>query len=391
MREQRAIVDYLRVETVGGGILLGAAALALLVANSPLHDTYESFRHTSLTLGPFTMDLSHWISEGLLALFFFVAGLEVKRELVVGELRERRRAALPVVAAFCGMVVPALVYVVVAWGAEGGGRGWAVPMATDLAFALGVLAIAHERYPPSLRVLLLSLAVVDDLGAILVIALVFASGVAPLPLLAALAVFALYALLQRRRVTAWWLYVPLALAAWAFVHAAGVHATVAAVALGLLTRVRPDPEEEHSPAERLEHLLQPWSAGLVVPLFAFTAAGVTLSGEVLRAALTDRVAIAVFAGLLAGKVLGIAGGIAAARRLGFVSVPTGVRTYDTFCLGALGGVGFTVSLLLAELAFAGQTAEFAKMAVLAASVVASLLATLLLHLRRPDAASATVP
>ena len=380
MREPRGtpFVDYLRVETVGGGILLAAAVLALVVANSPLSDAYDSFRHAGL--GP--LDVADWVSEGLLSLFFFVAGLEVKRELVVGELRERRRAALPFVAAAAGMVVPALVFLLVAWGAPGSGRGWAVPVATDIAFALGVLAVARERYPASLRVLLLSLAVVDDLGAILLIALLFASGVSVMPLLGAVAVFAAYAALQRRRVTAPWLYVPLAIAAWALVHEAGIHATVAAVALGLLTRVRPDPGEEHSPAERLEHRLQPWSAGLVVPLFAFTAAGVTLSGEVLRATLSDRVAVAVFAGLVAGKVGGIVGGIAAARRLGVVSVPEGVRTYDTVCLGALGGVGFTVSLLLAELAFSGAQAERAKTAVLAASVFASLLASVLLHLRR---------
>ncbi|HVF05595.1 MAG TPA: Na+/H+ antiporter NhaA [Frankiaceae bacterium] len=386
MRESRArtVVEYLRVETVGGGILLVAAAIALVVANTPLRDAYETFRHTELTLGPITLDLAHWISEGLLALFFFVAGLEVKRELVVGELSDRRRAALPVVAAIAGMVVPAAVYLLVAWGAEGGGRGWAVPMATDIAFALGVLAIAHERYPASLRVLLLSLAVVDDLGAILVIAVFFASGLAPLPLLGALAAFAVYAALQRRRVTAWWLYVPLAVVAWVFIHEAGIHATVAAVALGLLTRVRADEDEEQSPAERLEHLLQPWSAGLVVPLFAFTAAGVALSGDVLRAATGDRIAIAVFLGLVAGKLLGIVGGVRVATAAG-ATMPPGVRTYDTLALGALGGVGFTVSLLLAELAFEGQTAEHAKMAVLAASLLSSVLATVLLHLRRPDA------
>lgn len=383
MREPRGtpFVDYLRVETVGGAVLLVAAALALVVANTPLSDAYETFRHTKL--GP--LDVAHWISEGLLALFFFVAGLEVKRELVVGELRERRRAALPVVAAVAGMVVPALVFLAVAWGAPGAGRGWAVPVATDIAFALGVLAVARERYPASLRVLLLSLAVVDDLGAILLIALLFASGVAPLPLLGAVAVFGAYAYLQRRRVTTAWLYVPLAGAAWWLVHEAGIHATIAAVALGLLTRVRRDDGEEHSPAERLEHRLQPWSAGLVVPLFAFTAAGVTLSGEVIGATLADRTAVAVFAGLVLGKVGGIVGGIAAARRLGVVSMPEGVRTYDTVCLGALGGVGFTVSLLLAELAFTGDQAERAKASVLAASVFASLLASVLLHLRREDA------
>ena len=383
MREsRRTVVEFLRVETVGGGILLAAAALALLAANTPLRGAYDSFVHAELFLGPFHLDVAHWISEGLLSIFFFVAGLEVKRELVVGELRERRRAALPIVAAIAGMVAPAAVFLVVAWGADGASRGWAVPVATDIAFALGVLALAHEKYPPSLRVLLLSLAVVDDLGAILLIAVLFASGVSVLPLLGAIAVFAVYAQLQRRRVTAWWLYVPLALLAWSFVHEAGIHATVAAVALGLLTRVHRDENEDHSPAERLEHRLQPWSAGLVVPLFAFTAAGLSLSPAVLRDALADRIAIAVFLGLIVGKIMGISGGIALARRLGIATMPEGVRAYDTFCLGALGGVGFTVSLLLAELAFTGPQAEHAKMAVLAASILASLFATAMLHLRR---------
>jgi NhaA family Na+:H+ antiporter len=382
-RRGTAFVDYLRVETVGGAVLLGATALALVVANSPLRDAYDTARHTHLTLGPVTLDLAHWVSEALLSVFFFVAGLEVKRELVTGELRERRRAALPIVAAVAGMVAPAAVFLVVAWGAPGAGRGWAVPVATDIAFALGVLSLTRGRYPASLRVLLLSLAVVDDLGAILLVAVLFAHGVAPLPLLGSVAALGIYAVLQRRRVTAWWAYLPLAVAAWALVHEAGIHATVAAVALGLLTRVRPDPGEAHAPGERLEHRLQPWSAGLVVPVFAFTAAGVSLSAASLRGAATDRIAVAVFTGLVGGKLLGIVGGIAAARRLGLAAVPPGVRTYDTVCLGALGGVGFTVSLLLAELAFTGARAEHAKAAVLAASIAAGALAAVLLRLRRP--------
>jgi NhaA family Na+:H+ antiporter len=315
----------------------------------------------------------------VLAVFFFVAGLEVKRELVVGELRERRRAALPILAALAGMVVPALVFLAVAWGTPGAGRGWAVPVATDIAFALGVLSLAGSRYPPPLRVLLLSLAVVDDLGAIVVIAVLFAHGVAPLALLGAVAALALYADLQRRRVTTPFVYLPLAVVVWLLVHAGGVHATVAGVALGLLTRVRRDEGEEHAPGLRLEHRLQPWSAGLVVPLYAFTAAGLSLSGSGLRAAVTDRVTVAVFAGLVLGKVAGITGGVAAATRLRVAARPAGVTTYDTVCLGALGGVGFTVSLLLADLAFDGARAEHVKTGVLAASVTASLLAVLLLR------------
>jgi NhaA family Na+:H+ antiporter len=368
-------VDYLRVEAVGGAILVGAAALALLAANTPLRGAYRDL--VGARLGPLTVE--DWAAEGLLTLFFFVAGLEVKRELVVGELRSRRRAALPVVAAVAGMVGPALVYLAVAGG---GGRGWAVPVATDIAFALGVLSLAGSRYPAGLRVLLLSLAVVDDLGAILLIAVLFAHGVSPLALLGAAAAFALYAVLQRRRVTTPLVHLPLAAVAWVLVHEGGLHATVAGVALGLLTRVRPDPGEEHAPGERLEHLLQPWSAGLVVPVFAFTAAGIPLAH--LPGAAGDRIAWAVFLGLLAGKLLGITGGIALGARLGLAERPAGVRTYDTVALGMLGGVGFTVSLLLAGLAFDGAREEHAKAAVLAASVLASVMAALLLRLRRPD-------
>jgi NhaA family Na+:H+ antiporter len=303
--------------------------------------------------------------------FFFVVGVEVKRELVTGELRERRHAVLPVVAALAGMVVPALVFLAVALGTPGAGRGWAVPVATDIAFALGVLALAGSRYPPALRALLLSLAVVDDLGAIVLIALLFPHGLAALPLLGAVAVLAAYAALQRRGSTAPYVHLPLAVAAWALVHAGGVHATVAAVLLALLTPVER--------GVRLERLLQPWSAGLVVPVFAFTAAGLPLSASGLRGALTDRVAVAVFAGLVAGKVLGIAGGIALAGRLRLAATPTGVTTYDTVCLGVLGGVGFTVSLLLADLAYDGSRAAHAKTAVLAASVFAGLVAAVLLR------------
>jgi NhaA family Na+:H+ antiporter len=308
--------------------------------------------------------------------------MEVKRELVTGELRERRRAALPVLAAVAGMVGPALVFLLVAWG--DGGRGWAVPVATDIAFALGVLSISGGHYPASLRVLLLSLAVVDDLGAIVLIAVLFPHGTAFLPLAGAAVLLAGYAFLQRRRVRTPLLYVPLAAAVWWLVHDGGLHATVAGVALGLLTRVRPDEGEEHPPAERLEHLLQPWSAGFVVPVFAFTAAGVTIGG--LSGAVGDNVAWAVFLGLLVGKLGGIAGGIALAARLRLAERPPGVRTYDTVALGMLGGVGFTVSLLLADLAFTGDREEHAKAAVLAASLFASVAAAVLLRLRRADEA-----
>lgn len=304
--------------------------------------------------------------EGLLAVFFFVAGLELRRELTDGELRGARRAALPVVAALAGMAGPALVFLVVAGGV--GGRGWAVPVATDIAFALGVLALSGGRYPPPLRALLLSLAVVDDLGAIVLIAVLFAHGVHVLPLLGALVACVAYARLRTP-----YARVPLAVATWLLVHLAGVHATVAGVVLGLLT----------APGGDLEERLHPWSAGLVVPVFAFTAAGVHLGG--VTGAVHDRVAWAVFAGLLLGKTLGIAGGVALATRLRIATAPEHVRAYDVAALGVLGGVGFTVSLLLADLAYDGPREAHAKAAVLAASVVASAVAAVMLR-RRPGPA-----
>lgn len=328
MRERPLTVGgYLRVESVGGAVLLAATALALLCANSPLSGGYDALLAWRVPL--LDQSVKGFAGEGLLSVFFFVAGLEVRRELVRGELRERRRAALPVLAAVCGMAAPALVFTVVAWGAPGAGRGWAVPVATDVAFALGVLAFAGQRCPPSLRVLLLSLAVVDDLGAIVLVAVLFAGG---------------------------------------------VHPTVVAVALALVVPA--------GLGERLERRLQPWSAGVVVPLFAFTAAGVPLAG--LGGTVADRVAVAVFAGLVVGKPLGIAGGVALGTRLGWVARPDGVRPYDVLLLGTLGGVGFTVSLLLAELAFTGARAEHARTAVLAASIVSGLLAATLGRLRTGD-------
>ena len=373
-------VDYLRVEQVGGAVLLAAAVLALVAANSPLREAYESLR--SFTFGPAflhaRLDVRHWAADGLLAVFFFVVGLEVKRELVVGELADVRAALLPVVAAVGGMVGPALAYLAVA----GPDRGWAVPTATDIAFALGVLAVAGSRAPASLRLFLLALAVVDDLGAIALIAVLYTSSLAVWPLLAAGALCAAYWLLQRLRVRSTLVYVPLAAAVWLCVHACGVHATVAGVALGLLTRVRADDGEEHAPAERLEHRLQPVSAGLVVPVFAFTAAGVALSSEVVTGALTDRASLAVAVGLLLGKTLGITGAALLAVRTGLARLPEQVGWPDIVGVAVLAGTGFTVSLLLTELAFSGPQADRVTLAVLAASVAAALLGALVIRARR---------
>jgi NhaA family Na+:H+ antiporter len=378
------LARYLRTETIGGMILLGATALALIAANSPLSDAYADAR--DFVVGPdslrLALSIGDWAKDGLLALFFFVAGLELKRELVVGELRDRRTALLPVFAALGGMIGPALVCLAVAAGAPGGGQAWPVPVATDIAFALAVLAITASRLPASVRLFLLSLAVVDDLGAIALIAGLYTADISWLALGASGVLLLIYWLLQYGRVRTAWIYVPLALGTWAAVHDAGIHATIAGVALGLLTRVRRDVGEDESPAERLEHRLQPISAGFCVPVFAFFAAGIALDVDALRGFTADRVAWAVVAGLIAGKFVGVLGGALAAVGLQLATLPSDMHWRDLAAISVLGGCGFTVSLLIAELAFEGSPqAERVKMAVLAASVVASLMAAGLLHLR----------
>jgi len=379
---------YLRTETTGGMILLGATAIALLWANSPIDDIYRAIR--DFRLGPeflhLNLTIGDWAKDGLLALFFFVAGLELKRELVVGELSRFKQAILPVVAAIGGMIVPALVALSVGWGAPGIERAWAIPVATDIAFALGVLALTASNLPSSARVFLLSLAVVDDLGAILLIAILFTAKFDLVAAGVAVVALALYAYLQHRRVRSAWIYVPLALTTWVAVHSAGIHATIAGVALGLLTRVRADEGEEHAPAIRLEHRLQPWSAAVAVPLFALFAAGIKVDGESLSAVFTTALPLAVLIGLVGGKLLGIFGASLLAVKFKLAEKPRGMGWRDIGALSMLGGVGFTVSLLIADLALDGEAVELAKAAVLIASAIASLsAAAMLLHRSRVHA------
>jgi Na+:H+ antiporter, NhaA family len=376
---------YLRTETVGGTVLLGATAIALIWANSPLAGAYEGLRDTVVGPAALHLDLTlaQWATDGLLALFFYVVGLELKRELVVGELSRVSQALLPVAAALGGMIVPAGLALAIGWGSPGMDQAWAIPVATDIAFALGVLALTGSAMPGAARVFLLGLAVADDLGAILLIVVLFSSGLNLLALAAAALGAALYWWLQHRRVRAWWIYVPLGLLVWALVHEAGVHATMAGVVLGLLTRVRPDPDEHEAPAVRLEHRLQPWSAGLCVPVFALFAAGVPIGGEALRAVFTQPVALGVLVGLLVGKVVGIFGFSWLTIRLTPAGRPSGLGWRDLAAVSMLGGVGFTVSLLIAELALAdqGPLLDTVKAAVLLGSAAASLLGAAMLFRR----------
>jgi len=388
--ERTAVARALRTETVGGLVLLGAAVVALVWANSPWSGTYEAAREFHFGFPALGLDLSigHWTADGLLTLFFLVAGIELKRELVVGELRTPATAALPIVAALCGMAVPAALYgAVVAFGG-GSMEGWAVPMATDIAFALAVLAVLNTHLPSALRAFLLTLAVVDDLGAILVIAAFFTTDLNLAALGGAFAGLVVFYLLQRFRVRGWWWYVPLGLLIWALMYVGGIHATVAGVAMGLILRTRRDDgtaghaKESASPGERAEHLLRPLSAGIAVPLFALFAAGVSVSVTGLGEVFTRPEPLGVVVGLVVGKTVGIFAGTYLAARFTRARINPDLEWADVLALAVLAGIGFTVALLIGELAFPDPAdAAPVKTAVLVGSLIAAVIAAVLLKRR----------
>ena len=380
------IAEILRKETIGGVLLLAATVLALALANSPWSEAYEGLRDARVGPAALHLDLSlgTWAADGLLAIFFFVAGLELKREFVAGDLRDPRRAAVPVAAACGGVLVPALVYLAIA-GGDGAAEGWAIPTATDIAFALAVLAVIGRHLPAALRTFLLTLAVVDDLIAITIIALFYTRDLDGPVLLLALLPLAAFAVLVQRRVRSWWLLLPLAAATWALVHESGVHATVAGVLLGFavpVVRRRPGPGP--GLAEHFEHRFRPLSAGVAVPVFAFFAAGVSVGGlSGLGDSLADRVAVGIVVALVVGKTVGITAATWLVARFTRASLDTDLSWLDVFGLAVLGGVGFTVSLLIGELAFGPGSPrdEHAKVAVLVGSLLAALLAAVVLRLR----------
>ncbi len=383
--EARVVGDILRTETVGGGLLLGAAVLALIWANSPWRDAYTGLLGTQV--GPqslhLNLDLAAWAADGLLAIFFFVAGLELKRELVVGDLRDPAKALLPVVAAICGVVVPAGFYLLATQGDGDAAQGWAIPVATDIAFALAVLAVIGTHLPTALRSFLLTLAVVDDLIAITIIAVVYTADLRVPALVAALLPLAIFGLLAQRRGGPWWLLVPLALVTWVLVHESGVHATVAGVLLAFLVPVRCRPGQAHSVADRLEHRVRPLSAGVAVPIFALTAAGVRVDGGQLGQTFADPVFLGIVVGLVLGKAVGITGGTWLTARFTRAQLDESLAWSDVAGVAMLAGVGFTVSLLIGELAFdAGDArADHAKIAVLLGSLLAATAAGVVLRRR----------
>ncbi|MFI9720728.1 Na+/H+ antiporter NhaA [Streptomyces sp. NPDC052396] len=383
--ERTFITNALRTETVGGVLLLAAAVAALIWANTPLRDSYTRIRDFHLGPGSLGLHLSvqHWAAEGLLAVFFFVAGIELKRELVAGELRDPKAAILPVVAAVCGMATPALVYFSVVSSGGGSLRGWAVPTATDIAFALAVLAVIGTALPSALRAFLLTLAVVDDLFAILIIAIFFTSGLNFAALGFAVLGLGVFWLLLRKGVRGWYVYVPLAVVIWALMYNSGVHSTIAGVAMGLMLRCVRRTDERRSPGEHIEHLVRPLSAGLAVPLFALFSAGVTISGGALSDIFRKPETLGVVLGLVLGKTIGVFGGTWLAARFTRAELNPDLKWPDVFAVASLSGIGFTVSLLIGELAFGDNPllGDEIKAAVLVGSLIAAVCAAILLKLR----------
>jgi len=411
---------FLETEASGGIFLLAAAVVALVWANSPWSASYQSLWHTdvSVNFGRYVLqnDLHRWVNDGLMVIFFFVVGLEVKGELVHGKLRDPRTAAMPAIAALGGMVVPAALFFMVNAGGAGA-KGWGIPMATDIAFAVGVVALLGSRVPASLKLFLLTLAIVDDIGAIIVIGAFYSSGLQPQFLAVAAALIVVIYLMNRARVLALVPYLVLGVALWLATYASGVHATIAGVILGLLTPARsslpasvarewaadlrdePTLQEledmrrlaRHaaSPAERIGHILHPWSSFLIVPIFALANAGVRISGDAFGASSAVAVTGGVILGLVVGKMLGIAGAAWLAARLGIARLPEGANWKMMVGISCVAGIGFTVSLFVAELAFgAGPLQDAAKLGVLAASSVAAIIGSIVLSRACRDAVPA---
>lgn len=397
--ESLRIGEILRKETVGGALLVAAAIIALVWANSPASDSYFALRDYKVGYEPWHLELSlgAWAADGLLAIFFFLVGLELKREFVAGDLRQISKSIVPVTAAAGGVVVPALIYVAINLASPETLRGWAIPTATDIAFAVAVLAIIGSHLPSALRIFLLTLAVVDDLIAISIIAFFYTSDLHVMPLLLALIPLAVYGFLAHKfryffgmkASAAWVILLPLGVVTWALVHASGIHATVAGVLLGfaipvIRSQAAGGPEAGPGLAEIFEHRFRPISAGVAVPIFAFFSAGVAVGGwGGLGSALADPVAVGIIVALVLGKPVGIMGTTWLLTKTSRAELDKSFKWIDVFGVSLLAGIGFTVSLLVAELSF-GQGSlhdDHAKVGILAASLLAALLATAVLKTR----------
>ncbi|NLE80320.1 MAG: Na+/H+ antiporter NhaA [Rhodococcus sp.] len=390
--EAQRISTLLRKETVGGALLLVATVIALVWANSPWSASYDALM--DLRVGPaalhLDLTLATWAADGLLAIFFFVVGLELKREFIAGDLRDPARAALPIAAAVGGMAVPALIFTAINLRTgDGALNGWAIPTATDIAFAVAVLAVVSTHLPSALRTFLLTLAVVDDLLAVTVIAVFYTSDINFVALALTLIPLALFTVAVQFRIRSWWILIPLAVVTWVLMHESGIHATVAGVLLGfavpvLRSKAAGGPDAGPGLAEHFEHRIRPLSAGVAVPIFAFCAAGVTVGGfSGLVDALSDRIALGIIAGLVVGKAVGILGTTFLVSKFTRARLGGGLRWVDVLGVSLLGGIGFTVSLLLGDLAFGVGTErdDHVKVGVLTGSVIAATIAAIVLRAR----------
>lgn len=381
-RALRALSEFFRLEAAGGIVLIAAAALALVAANSPLQAAYEAFREIPVQVRIGALDIAKplllWINDGLMAIFFLVVALEIKREALSGQLAERSQLVLPMVCAIAGVAAPALLFFALNRGDAAAMRGWAVPTATDIAFALGVLALLGSRVPVAMKLLLSTIAVVDDLIAILIIAFFYSHGLSATALVWAAVALAMMALLNRRGVKSLGPYLALGVVLWVCVLKSGVHATLAGVATGLLiphvdTTNNIDDEKEHSPLETLEHALHPWVAYAILPLFAFVNAGLSLGGIQMQDMLAA-LPMGVVLGLVVGKPVGIVGAALAMRALGWARFPAGMDLRAMIGLGLMCGIGFTMSLFIASLAYQDPVLyEEAVLGILGASLLSAVI------------------
>ncbi|MFV8450878.1 Na+/H+ antiporter NhaA [Vibrio campbellii] len=377
------IRDFFKMESAGGILLVIAAAIAMTIANSPLGESYQAMLHTYV----FGMSVSHWINDGLMAVFFLLIGLEVKRELLEGALKSKETAIFPAIAAVGGMLAPALVYVAFNAGDPEAISGWAIPAATDIAFALGIIALLGKRVPISLKVFLLALAIIDDLGVVVIIALFYTGDLSTMALLVGFVMTGVLFMLNAKEVTKLTPYMIVGAILWFAVLKSGVHATLAGVVIGFAIPLK-GKKGEHSPLKHMEHALHPYVAFGILPLFAFANAGISLEG-VSMSGLTSMLPLGIALGLLVGKPLGIFTFSWAAVKLGIAKLPQGVNFIHIFAVSVLCGIGFTMSIFISSLAFANVSPEFdtyARLGILMGSTTAAIIGYALLHFSLPKKA-----
>lgn len=383
-----SLANYLlKDEAISGKFIIGAAILALVIVNSPLSHMYQGVWSTMLSIGlgdwSISMDLQHWVSEALMAFFFLAVGLEIRRELARGELKDKRTAMLPVAAALGGMLVPAMIYISINFESDSL-SGWAIPTATDIALAIGVLALLGRRIPSSIRIFLLTLAIVDDILAVVVIALFYSSGLQIVPLLFALGIVVLLYVLRQSRYLTLPLYILAGIALWIAVYQSGIHASITGAILGLLAPLFLRNGQEISIAERVEKAIIPITTIVVVPLFAFANTGIILSVKSFNDASALQIASGIILGLVVGKVIGIVVATWIMVRLGFAQLPSGSTWNHIIGVGMLAGIGFTVSIFITKLAFTDPAhVDVAKISIFVASLISAVVGYFALRLMNP--------